>query len=63
MTNAKNRFDWLAEMFIEEYGVDGAVAQLQTVYDEEFGDRANQALEVLSEIRQQYDVANEGAEV
>ena len=55
MTDADTRFDWLADLFIEAYGVEGAVAQLQEEYEQSFGDRANRALEVLSEVRQRTD--------
>lgn len=61
MTNADTRFDWLADMFIEDYGVDRAVAQLQEEYEQSFDDRANRALGVLSEVRKRREEAAEAS--
>ena len=50
------RPDWLADLFVEAHGIEGAVDELQAVYDECYDDRADRALAVLSELRDRTEV-------
>jgi len=50
------RPDWLADLFVEAHGIEGAVDELQAVYDECYDDRADRALAVLSELRGRTEV-------
>lgn len=51
------RADWLADLYVESHGIEGAVAELQAVYDESYDDRADRALAVLSAVRQRTEVS------
>jgi len=50
------RADWLAEFYIDDHGVEGAVAELQQVVENNYDEQADRALEVLSIVRQRKEV-------
>jgi len=48
--------EWLVDIYVDDHGIDGAVAELQSIYDDSFDDRADRALAVLSAVRQRKEV-------
>jgi len=50
------RPEWLADLFVEAHGIEGAVDELQAVYEDCYNDRAERALAVLSAVRERKEV-------
>jgi len=50
------RADWLADLYVDAHGIDGAVAELQQVVENNYDEQADRALEVLSIVRQRKEV-------
>ena len=50
------RADWLADLYVEPHGIEGAIDELQDIYGDSYDERADRALVVLKEIRQRKEV-------